>query len=183
MFKSMNIAFQVIAAGIDERRLDGENPVAFAKRAAREKGTAVDRKLAREGRNPFVVSADTVVVLDGNVLLKPRDMQEAEEMLTRLSGRTHSVITGWSVGRDQKILHEDHAETAVTFHEVTQEQIAGYVATREGMDKAGAYAIQGIGAFMVDRIEGNYHNVVGLPISHVIRTLVQLGAIPGFPMP
>ncbi len=87
------------------------------------------------------------------------------------------------MGKSDKPWQVTHEETSVTFHDLTTSQIEGYLATGEGMDKAGAYAIQGIGAFLVDRIEGNYYNVVGLPISHVVRALIRVGAIPGYPLP
>ncbi len=182
MFEEMGIAFEVRPADLDERMFDGETPVEFAVRAAKEKWLEATTRLDREGRRPWVVSADTIVVLDGVVMTKPRDREDAARMLRELSGRTHTVVTGWMVGRlqDKRIVR--HTQTSVTFHELTGEQIDGYVNTGEGMDKAGSYAIQEIGAFLVKRIEGDYFNVVGLPISQVMRVLIELGALaPDFP--
>ncbi len=183
MFADLQLPFEVIPADIDERMNEDEKPAEFARRAAEEKGRAVAEQLRAAGKEPWIVAADTVVVLGDEVLIKPRDPGDAKAMLQKLSGRTHTVITGWTVGRESQSWRVEHAETSVTFHALTQRQIDDYVATGEGMDKAGAYAIQGIGAFLVDRIEGNYYNVVGLPISHVVRALLRVGAIPTFPMP
>ncbi len=177
MFEEMGIAFEVMPADVDERMLDGETPVEFAVRAAKEKWLEVAIRLEREGRTPWVVSADTIVVLDDVVMTKPRDGEDATRMLHELSGRTHTVVTGWMVGRCKDKPVAQHTRTSVTFHELTGEQIDGYVSTGEGMDKAGSYAIQEIGAFLVKRIEGDYFNVVGLPISLVVRTLMELGAL------
>lgn len=183
MFDELELEFEVIPAGIDERMRNGESPESFTMRAAKEKGAAVVHKLDTEGRQPWIVAADTVVVLSGDILVKPRDQEDARKMLTRLSGETHSVVTGWVVGRRNEPWIVEHEKTEVTFHDLTKEQIDNYVATGEGMDKAGAYAIQGLGAFLVDSIKGNYLNVVGLPISHVVRALIQVGVLPTFPVP
>ncbi|MCP4674832.1 MAG: septum formation protein Maf [Deltaproteobacteria bacterium] len=183
MLEDAGIPFEVVPADIDEKMRGGESPDEYARRTAGEKGQTVGARLREQGKTPWIVAADTVVVLDGRVLEKPRDEDEALEMLDRLEGRTHTVITGWTVGRDGGPWIVEHAETRVTFHELTVEQRRGYVATGEGMDKAGAYAIQDLGAFLVDRIDGNYFNVVGLPISHVVRALLEVGALPMFPLP
>jgi len=182
MLADAGIAFEVIPAEVDEQMLPGEEPEEYALRAAGEKGLAVATRLAREGRHPWIVAADTVVVLDGAVLHKPAGPDEAREMLHRLSGRTHAVITGWTVGRHEARWVADREITRVTFHDLSSEEIAGYVATGEGMDKAGAYAIQEVGAFLVSRVEGDYFNVVGLPVSRVIRALVEAGAVERYPL-
>jgi septum formation protein len=182
LLEGLGIAFRVIPSEVEEARKSAEAPVPFAKRAALEKGEEVCARLGGQGDLPWIVSADTIVVIDGDVLFKPRDEADAGAMMRRLSGRTHTVVTGWALGRSGVTWHVDHAETSVTFHALSEEEIERYVATREGMDKAGAYAIQGIGAFLVDRIEGNYFNVVGLPVSRVARALVRVGALPYFPL-
>ncbi len=183
MLQGLGIPFRVVPADIDETRKDGEHPAAFARRAALQKGNAVRERLGRAGETPWIVSADTIVVQDGAIFTKPETPEEAGWMMRRLSGTRHLVITGWAVGRYRTPWHVAHESTGVWFHPLTDEQIAGYVATREGMDKAGAYAIQGIGAFLVERVEGCYFNVVGLPVSHVVRALIDAGALPGFPNP
>lgn len=181
MFEDLGVHFVVRPSGIDEVVLPGEEPAVFAKRAAAEKAADVSGKIWREeNQRPWIVGADTVVVLDGDILFKPKDEDDAVGMLARLSGRTHTVITGWAAGRHDGPWEIACAETQVTFHELTGEEIRGYARTGEGLDKAGAYAIQGLGTYLVDRIEGNYFNVVGLPISHVVRALKGLGALGGF---
>ena len=181
LLAALGIAFDVIPSGIDEIRRPGEAPGDFAQRAALEKGIDVRDRLENENRTPWIISADTVVVLDDRVFFKPKTPQEAKEMLTELEGRTHKVITGWAVGKSGVPFRVKETETKVTFHPLSVTEIGHYVATGEGLDKAGAYAIQGIGAYLVDRIEGNYYNVVGLPVSYVVRTLKEVGALPYYP--
>lgn len=182
MFEELGLPVDIVPSDIEERRDKDESPEEFARRAAWDKARNVAERLWNAGRRPWVVGADTIVVLEDDVLMKPKNAFEARAMLRRLSGRTHVVITGWVVGRYGGPWMMEHAATSVTFHALTEEQISAYVATDEGMDKAGAYAIQGIGVFLVDRIDGNYFNVVGLPVSHVVRALLELGALPTFPL-
>ena len=181
LLQGLGIPFRVVPSDIDEVRKDGESPVEFARRAALEKGTEVMRRLEKEQDTPRLVSADTIVMQGGEIFTKPRNPEDACRMMRRLSGRRHQVITGWAVGRHGETWRVDHESTEVLFHALTDNQIEGYVATREGMDKAGAYAIQGIGAFLVERVEGCYFNVVGLPVSRVVRALIDAGALPIFP--
>jgi septum formation protein len=183
MFEDLGMQFEVAPADIDEAMNEGEAPGAYALRAAQEKARAVATAFAKGGRTPWIVGADTIVVLGDAVLTKPGSRAEAARMLGRLSGRAHTVITGWVVGRHGGPWIERTTETRVVFHALSEEQIRGYAETGEGMDKAGAYAIQGLGAFLVERIEGDYFNVVGLPISLVMRALIELGAVRGFLSP
>jgi len=183
MFEEMEIPFEIVPADIDESMLPGETPTEFALRVAGEKGLSVSTRLAREGRTPWIVAADTIVVLGDDVLTKPDDEKDAVRMLGLLSGREHTVITGWVVGRHQGPWVAERTATRVFFHALTDEQIRGYAATGDGMDKAGAYAIQGLGAFLVEKIDGDYFNVVGLPISRVVRALLDAGALAGFLAP
>jgi septum formation protein len=182
MLEEMRIEFEIVPADTEEQIDPGEAPAEFAMRMAARKGRAVADRLWGVDRRPWIIGADTVVVLDGAVMGKPRNDREAREMLGRLSGRTHRVVTGWAVGRKQDSWIVEHSVTAVLFHGLTEKQIADYAATGEGMDKAGAYAIQGIGAFLVERVDGSYFNVVGLPISHVVRALVKVGALDAYPL-
>lgn len=121
-----------------------------------------------------VVAADTVVVLDGQILGKPRNAADAVRMLTELSGRTHRVLTGIAVRFQGRLLSEV-CETEVVFRTLTDAEIAAYVATREPLDKAGAYGIQGKGAVFVEKINGCYNNVVGLPLTRLHLMLAKLG--------
>ena len=181
LLEEARIPFEVVPADVDETPLPGETPAELASRAAAEKGMSVAARLAGEGRRPWILAADTVVVLETEILNKPRDPADAASMLRRLSGRTHTVVTAFVVGRMDDRWYVEHHATRVRFHELSTDAIAAYVATGEGADKAGSYAIQEIGAFLVDRIDGDYFNVVGLPVSRVIRALLAAGAIAAYP--
>jgi septum formation protein len=155
-------------ASVDESRHPGEPPAEYVLRVAREKAQAVNA-----GSDDIVLGADTVVCVEGELLGKPASAVEAATMLHALSGRNHSVYTGISLRRGAHQI-ADVSETTVWFDPISEDDIAAYVATGEPMDKAGAYAIQGYASRFVRRIEGCYHNVVGLPISLVYRHLKSL---------
>lgn len=156
---------EVRPSHIPEVRKDGESGVEYVRRMAREKALAADW---RPGET--LLSADTVVEVEGHVLEKPQDARDAADMLRMLSDRWHQVHTGVAIRRDAGV-NVDFATTRVSFLPLTEEEIAAYVATGEPMDKAGAYAIQGIASRYIDRIDGCYFNVVGLPVSLVARML------------
>jgi septum formation protein len=165
--------FDVHPAHIPEEPHANEDPIAYVTRLAREKAQAVFAKIASTGSAaPLVVlGADTTVTLDNHILGKPADSEDAAHMLRLLSGRTHCVITGVALVTSATI--EVAAEvTAVTFLTLSDEEIANYIATAEPMDKAGAYAIQGRAARWIPRIQGDYFNVVGLPIA-LVTTLLE----------
>ncbi len=182
LLKDLNIPFIQVPSYIDEVRKANESPLDFAKRAAQEKGEEVRIRLEADNESPWILSADTIVVLDDQVLLKPKDFSEAKNMIRQLAGKTHLVITGYAITKTGRPPLVCYCETKVTFHTLTETQIERYAMTKEGMDKAGAYAVQGYGTFLVDRIEGNYFNVVGLPVSLVVRDLIEIGALPDFPL-
>lgn len=165
--------FEVLPGAAEPDPNEGEPPADFSRRAALAK--ALD---AHERRPEAVVlAADTVVVLDGRILGKPRDAADALGTLRSLRGRTHEVVTGCAIlapGHEPVAFHES---TLVTMAHAPEAALAAYVATGESMDKAGSYAIQGRGGFLVQRIEGSYSNVVGLPLAEVIAALVSLGAV------
>ena len=163
--------FRVLPSDADESLPDGIAPGEAVERLSARKGAAVAAQ-ARPGA--LVIAADTVVALDGAILGKPRDQGEAREMLSALSGRTHQVYTGVSLFY-QGERRTEHEVTAVTFRPLSQEEIAAYVATGEPMDKAGAYGIQGLGALLVERLEGDYFNVMGLPLCRLGRMLAAAG--------
>ena len=168
LLRNAGIAFSVDPAHVPEQPLENEPPQDYAKRLAREKARAV---LARHPQDA-VLGADTIVVIGGRVLEKPLDTDDAARMLRALSGRTHEVITGVCLAAAG--FERTQAEsTRVTFAELSDQEIAGYVATGEPMDKAGAYAIQGIASRWAVRIEGCYFNVVGLPVPLVYGMLRQ----------
>jgi septum formation protein len=166
LLRNAGIACEVQPADIPEDPLPGESARDCAERLAREKALAV----ARQRPSNAVLGADTVVVIDRQILGKPADAVDAARMLRLLSGRTHQVITGvcLMVNGRPSVASET---TTVTMSEISEKEIAAYVATGEPMDKAGAYAIQGIASRWIPRIEGDYSNVVGLPVALVYRML------------
>lgn len=168
LLATAGIPFTVRAADVEEIRAPGEPPDAYARRLARAKAEA-----AWEGRNEIVLGADTIVVLDREVLEKPRDLADARAMLQRLAGREHTVITAICL-RHPGGAQVDSSATRVRFAPLTPAEIDAYVATGEPLDKAGAYAIQGLASKFVERVEGCYFNVMGLPLSQVYRYLKSL---------
>lgn len=160
------VMFHVQAADIDETRRAGEAPEAFVLRLAEEKARAVSALC----KNETVLGADTVVVVDGEILGKPADAADARRMLQMLAGRVHQVLTGIAVVRGEHCLTAVET-TQVTFHAIGEEELTRYIASDEPMDKAGAYGIQGYAARWIPRIEGDYNNVVGLPIARTVALL------------
>ncbi len=168
LLKELIVDFDCFHPEIDESLLPNEAPEGHALRLARAKA----RKAAEVIGDCLVIGADTVVALDGAIFGKPRDIADAEDILACLSGHTHSVITAYCVldtNSGREVLKA--VETLVTIKELTDIEIEEYVATLEPMDKAGAYAIQGKGAFMVEKIVGSYSNVVGLPTKELKESL------------
>lgn len=159
-------------AEIDERAVQAPSPGALVEELARVKAWAVASRIG-EG---LVIGADTAVVIDGQVLGKPRDREEALAMLQRLNGRSHEVLSGVAVvAVPEGICRSGHERTTVTFRRLSRRQLERYVATGEPMDKAGGYGIQERGAALVRRVEGCYFNVVGLPIALLAELLAEFG--------
>ena len=170
LLQLVGIAHTVQPADVDETYGPNEEPSAHAHRLAREKAATV----AAANPDALVIGSDTIVVVDGDVLGKPRDEAHAAQMLTRLSGRSHVVMTAVAVrcgGRERSAVEV----VGVTFHPLAVEDIQAYIATREPMDKAGAYGIQGYGATIVERVDGDYFAVMGLPLQRMIRLMGELG--------
>lgn len=166
----IGIAHEVRPADIDESALPAEAPIPHAERLARAKAHA----LAELNPLAVVIAADTIVVVDGDILGKPRDVAHAAEMLRRLAGREHTVFTAVAVARDRRT--ESAVEAVqVTFRTLTDEEIAAYIATGEPMDKAGAYGIQGYGATIVARVDGDYFSVMGLGLRRLVELLARVG--------
>jgi septum formation protein len=172
LLRNANIPFEVEPAHINEDPRPNEPAKEYAERLAREKAQAI----AQKHPNDPVLGADTVVVIDNQVLGKPADPSDAGRMLHLLSGRTHQVITGVCLAVDGQWTVSSET-TAVTMSEISKQEIAAYVATGEPMDKAGAYAIQGIASRWIPGVEGDYSNVVGLPVARVYRMLRQAGLV------
>lgn len=166
----VGIAHEVIPADIDEAYLPGETPLAHAERLARKKAETI----AQLAPDALVIGADTIVVIDSQVLGKPRDEAHAAVMLRQLSGRTHEVLTAVAVARGTRI--DSEVETvSVTFRELCEDEVRAYIATREPMDKAGAYGIQGYGATIVRRIDGDFFAVMGLSLVRLVTLLGKHG--------
>ncbi len=166
MLEMLGLPVTVRPADVTEVRAPGEPPPQYASRLAREKAQAV--------AGEYVLGADTIVVLDGQILEKPADQAEAVEMLFRLQGRSHTVITSVALKHDETIRSATDL-TEVTFRPAEREYLRNYVATGESLDKAGAYGIQGYGAALVERIEGDFFGVMGLPLRLVLELLSRAG--------
>lgn len=166
----IGIAHEVRPTNIDERVLPGEAPAVYAERLARDKAGAGNAAEA----DALTIGADTIVVIDDRILGKPRDAADARRMLALLSGRTHTVYTAVAVARGTQIV-SGVEHVAVTFRALEDAEIARYIATGEPMDKAGAYGIQGYGATIVERIDGDYFAVMGLALGRLVGLLRRLG--------
>ncbi len=166
----IGVRHTVHPADIDETVRPGEQPLPHCERLAREKA----ERIAVRHPAAVVIAADTIVVLDGEILGKPLDAGDARAILTRLNGRIHTVFTAMAVARGDRI-ESAVEEVAVTFRVLTPEAIAEYVDTGEPLDKAGAYGIQGFGATIVERIDGDYFSVMGLGLRRLVALLERLG--------
>ena len=162
--------FEAIAANIDETRYPAENALSYVTRLAQTKAETVAKQLTAGG---LVLGADTVVVIDEEILGQPRDDDDARRMLSLLSGKWHQVVTGIALVRkgDVSQIIVDHQTTRVLFTELSRRQLDWYISTGEPQGKAGAYAIQGKGALLIKEIQGDYFNVVGLPIRLVYELI------------
>ena len=165
ILRQAGIPYEVRAADVDETPLDHEKPEDYVRRLAEQKALAVDA-----ADEEIVLGADTTVVIDSDMLAKPVDGEDARRMLGMLSGRRHDVVTGICLRRGRQIIR-DWAETHVWFAVMSEVEIDEYVASGEPMDKAGAYAIQGLASKFIQKIDGCYFNVVGLPIALVYQHL------------
>ena len=164
----IGIDHEVRPADVDEALVRGESPRAYADRLARSKA------LASSSPDTVAIGCDTIVVVDGAVLGKPRDQADAARMLQLLSGRSHLVMTAVAVAHDNRVM-SDVVQVGVTFRSLGPNEIADYIRTGEPMDKAGAYGIQGYGATIVDRVDGDYFAVMGLPLNRLVRLFESLG--------
>ncbi len=170
LLKLIGVDHEVIPADADENHIAGEKPDAHAERLARTKSEAVAAVRAES----LVIGADTIVVVDQHILGKPRDVADAARMLRMLSNRSHIVLTAVAVTFDGRTVSLVEKVT-VSFRDLTEDEIARYIATGEPMDKAGAYGIQGYGATIVRRIEGDYFAVMGLSLVRLVELMAQLG--------
>jgi septum formation protein len=178
---TLGLPLRIVALDVDERVLEGEGPAPYMERIAASKLRAA---VVHAQGVAAVLVADTSVILDGRALGKPENDDDAAAMIRALAGREHEVWTRFAIARAQepdRVAFAETVRTKVVFRSLEADEIGAYVATGEGRDKAGAYAIQGVGAFAVARIEGSYSNVVGLPACEVIQALGRLGLLGRFP--
>lgn len=170
LLQSMGLAFQIVPSGVDETERVDQPPRRKAELWARDKAIAV----APRFEQGWILAADTIVVADGVLFGKPESHREAMATLRKLSGRTHEVITGMALAnRKRGILEIQSVQTEVELKELSESEIASYVRTGKPMDKAGAYGIQGVGAFLARSVRGSYTNVVGLPLAEVADWLLR----------
>jgi septum formation protein len=171
---AIGVRFKVVPSLIEEVPRPGEPPLRFVRRAARDKGEEV----ASRHPSAFVLSADTIVVVDGKILGKPADRNEGRRMLSRLAGREHLVHTAACLIMARGGYRDDLCVTTrVRFRPLTKEEIAAYLRAGESDDKAGAYAAQGAGTLLIDRISGSFTNVVGLPMTQTLAMLMRAGLL------
>lgn len=176
ILRDAGISFEIARPNVNERRRLGESARVMTRRLAQAKAQVIAKQLGKKPLQAIVIGADTTVQVNDELLGKPKSLAEARMMLKKLSGRTHRVVTSVAA-----IRFPDHAEVIVTettrvrFAPLSAEDIADYVATGEPLDKAGAYAVQGVGGRFIERIDGCYFNVVGLPLARLYRVLIELG--------
>lgn len=173
--KSLGLKFKIIVPDIDECRLKDESPNELVQRLSKLKAQTV----ANQYPEDIIIAADTIVVLNNEILGKPHNRDEAEIMLKKLSGRTHEVFTGYTVQKGN-ISYHGLERTEVTFASISDELITAYVSSGEGDDKAGAYAIQGLAAMFIQKINGDLNTVIGLPICTIRILLEKFGITPKF---
>jgi septum formation protein len=173
LLAGLRARFRVVPSDVSEEYLAGETPQAHVSRLALAKAMDVSARMPDQ----WVLGADTIVLIDGRILGKPGDQDEARAMLAMLAGRTHEVFTGYAIvhGRFPELQRVRCVISRVHIRELSAREIADYVDTGEPMDKAGAYAIQGIGSGIVETVSGSYTTVVGLPLCEVARDLKELG--------
>ena len=170
----MGLHFEVMPSQVEEAFMKGETPREHVLRLSREKA----EKASSKHPDAWVMGADTIVLINGEVLGKPRTPEEAREMLRTLSGRIHTVYTGFTVTKKStECIISSAIESSVRFREIPEDEIAWYIQSEEPYDKAGGYAVQGMGAFFIKEIHGSYTNVMGLPLCEVVDVLRGAGVI------
>ncbi len=171
LLEEAGLKFEVISGDFDEA-IDEPDPKLLVENLSYYKAHEISEK----NTDRWVLGADTVVYIDGTILEKPENKDYAREMISKLSGNKHTVLTGYTIYSPERHITKS-VETSVYFKDLTEDEIEWYISTEEPYDKAGGYAIQGLGTFMIKGIEGSYSNVVGLPVSSVIESLISLKVI------
>jgi nucleoside triphosphate pyrophosphatase len=184
LLSGLGLPLIIEPADVEESVLDGERPLIYLERVVEDKLVALCRKRPQANGVAAVLVADTIVVIDEEILGKPLDVADAARLLRRLAGRDHVVYTRFAIatgqGEPATVLRRT-VSTRVRLRQATDDEIERYAATREGLDKAGAYAAQGIGSYLIERIDGSYTNVVGLPLCEVVTELQHLQLLAEFP--
>jgi len=179
ILKQIGIPFESAGSTIDESLHREMKPADSACHIAKQKVESIEQTY----RNRWILGADTIVVINTTIFGKPKNSEECHDMLLSLKGKTHEVFTGFCIhDPGKKLVHREAVMTKVTIKELSDIEIAAYVNTGEPFGKAGAYAIQGIGSFMIEQINGSYTNVVGLPVFEVVNAFVRCGGLKGFPL-
>jgi septum formation protein len=174
LLEQAGLEFSVIPSGINEDLVSTDSPESYARILAEYKA----KDVSRTHPDSWVIGADTIVFIDNTILGKPGSPDEARKMLRRLSAKTHQVITGYCICcKAENRFFSDSIKTDVLFKELTDDEILWYLHTGEPFDKAGSYAIQGLGTFLVKRINGSYTNVVGLPVCEIVEFLINEGVL------
>lgn len=174
LLRSAGLKFKIIPAHVNEDHLEGETPSKHVRRLSRDKAMAI----ARQYQHSWVLGADTIVVIDGMILGKPRNKTQAKNMLMKLSGREHTVFTGFSIINSGKsVCRTNVVQSAVRFKTIRRDEMNWYINCAEPYDKAGGYAVQGKGACFIKSIRGSYTNVIGLPLCEVLEELKKQKAI------
>lgn len=174
MLRSIGLDFRIIPAHVDEKYLTGESPGQHVRRLSYSKAMAVAQKY----QTAWVLGADTIVVIDGTILGKPKNKTQANNMLKKLSGRDHKVFTGVTLAHRTLKIHETKVvQSVVCFKTISTEEMKWYTACDEPYDKAGGYAVQGKGAIFIKSIRGSYSNVIGLPLCEVVELFKKYHAI------
>ena len=179
ILKQIGIPFESAGSTIDESLHQEMKPADSACHIAKQKVESIEQTY----RNRWILGADTIVVINTTIFGKPKNSEECHDMLLSLKGKTHEVFTGFCIhDPGKKLVHREAVMTKVTIKELSDIEIAAYVNTGEPFGKAGAYAIQGIGSFMIEQINGSYTNVVGLPVFEVVNAFVRCGGLNCFPL-
>jgi septum formation protein len=174
LLQAVGLQFKIIPAHVNENYIAGENPRQHVKRLSRDKAMVIARKYPES----WVLGADTIVVIDGLILGKPKHKTQARKMLQTLSGREHKVFTGFTIAHVAAEVYQTKViQSAVLFKTISPKEMDWYVACDEPYDKAGGYAVQGKGACFIQSIRGSYTNVIGLPLCEVLETFKKLGSI------
>ena len=174
LLQQAGLEFSIIPSEFDERSVALSSPEAYVRVSAESKA----QDIARKYPDSWIIGADTIVFIDNRILGKPVSVEQARQMLLSLSDKTHRVLTGYCIcHKSRQCLFSEAVSTEVQFKKLTRDEIDWYIRSGEPFDKAGAYAIQGLGTFLVRRINGSYTNVVGLPVCEVLEFLIQNGVV------